>query len=113
MPPQFGTPTRQGAGLYGRPGQGAATRPENYLVWAILTTVLCCLPAGIVSIVQAAKVNDLYDAGRHTEAMVAAQSAKKWAVISALSTIVVIGLSIVVSAAIPVFLAQRPGGLAP
>ena len=28
-------------------------RPDNYLVWAILTTILCCLPFGVVSIVFA------------------------------------------------------------
>ena len=34
-------------------------KPENYLVVAILSTILCCWPAGVVSIVYAAKVNGL------------------------------------------------------
>ena len=29
----------------------------NHLVWAILSTLFCCLPLGIVSIVFAAQVN--------------------------------------------------------
>jgi hypothetical protein len=29
----------------------------NHLVWAILTTIFCCLPFGIVAIVYAAQVN--------------------------------------------------------
>ena len=29
--------------------------PDNNLVWAILCTVLCCLPLGIVSIIKSTK----------------------------------------------------------
>lgn len=58
-------------------------RPQNYLVFAILTTVLCCLPAGIVSIVYAAKVNGLYAEGRYDEAQSASKNAKTWAIVSA------------------------------
>jgi len=39
------------------------TLPPNYLAWAILTTVLCCLPLGIVSIVFAAQVNSKWALG--------------------------------------------------
>ena len=35
----------------------ATPQVPNNLVWAILTTLFCCLPAGIVSIVYAAQVN--------------------------------------------------------
>ncbi|MEU0534296.1 CD225/dispanin family protein [Amycolatopsis tolypomycina] len=58
--------------------------PSNNLVWAILTTILCCLPFGIVSIVQAAKVNGLWAQGQTAAAQEAANSAKKWAIISAI-----------------------------
>ena len=51
-------------------------KPDNYLVWAILTTILCCLPFGIVSIVYATKVDNLYYAGQYDEAMAKAKSAK-------------------------------------
>ncbi|MDR2764224.1 MAG: CD225/dispanin family protein [Tannerella sp.] len=37
--------------------------PENYLVWAILTTVLCCFPLGIVSIINSSNVSTLYAQG--------------------------------------------------
>ncbi len=33
-------------------------KPDNFLVWAILSTVLCCLPLGIVAIVYANKVDN-------------------------------------------------------
>ncbi len=56
---------------------------SNNLVWAILTTLFCCLPLGIVSIVHAAKVNSLLAAGDVTGAREAADKAKKWAIWSA------------------------------
>ena len=37
--------------------------PPTNLVWAIITTVLCCIPAGIVAIVYATKVTNKYRAG--------------------------------------------------
>lgn len=56
--------------------------PDNYLIWSIVATVLCCLPTGIVAIVKAAKVNGLHANGQHLEAQEAAKSAKKWCWIS-------------------------------
>jgi hypothetical protein len=58
--------------------------PDNYLVWAILCTVLCCLPLGIVSIVYSTKVSGLWAQGRYAEAQSASDSAKKWAIIGAI-----------------------------
>ena len=37
--------------------------PPTNLVWAIISTVLCCLPAGIVAIVYALKVTNKYREG--------------------------------------------------
>lgn len=64
-------------------------RPDNYLVWAILSTVLCCVPFGIVAIVKSTKVDTLWTDGRYDEAVQSAQDAKKWAIISAVSAVVV------------------------
>ncbi|MBQ3363941.1 MAG: CD225/dispanin family protein [Muribaculaceae bacterium] len=60
-------------------------KPDNYLVWAILTTLFCCLPFGIVSIVYSSKVDTLYYAGDYTNAQQAADKAKKWAMWSAIA----------------------------
>ena len=68
---------------------------SNNLVWAILTTLFCCLPLGIVSIVHAAKVNSLLAAGDVTGAREAADKAKKWAIYAAVAGIVVFVLYIV------------------
>ena len=65
------------------PQPGWQPEPENYLVWAILTTVLCCLPLGIVSLVYSTRVSGLWGQGRFAEAQTAANNAKKWAIISA------------------------------
>jgi hypothetical protein len=56
--------------------------PPNYLVWAILTTILCCLPFGIVSIVYAAQVNSKWQMGDYEGAKLSSKNAKIWAWVS-------------------------------
>lgn len=55
----------------------------NHLVWAILSTLFCCLPFGIVSIVYAAQVDGKRAAGDITGAHEASGKAKFWAMLSA------------------------------
>lgn len=43
-------------------------KPDNNLVWAILSTFLCCMPFGIVSIVFAAQVDGKYAMGDYAGA---------------------------------------------
>ncbi|MGR7814056.1 CD225/dispanin family protein [Lacinutrix undariae] len=57
-------------------------RPSNYLALAIISTVMCCLPSGIVSIVYSSKVNTLYEDGRYEEAERASKNAKTWGIVS-------------------------------
>ncbi len=56
--------------------------PPNYLVWSILTTILCCLPFGIVSIVYAAQVNSKWVAGDYEGARLSSKNARLWAIIA-------------------------------
>lgn len=80
--PQYGYPPAYGQPpWYGYP----PPPPENYLVWGILTTILCCLPLGIVSIVKANQVNTLWAQGLYPEAKESAEQAKKWAMWSAIT----------------------------
>lgn len=51
---------------------------RDYLVWAILTTIFCCLPFGIVAIVYAVKANSAYDFGNYCEHVKNADKAKSW-----------------------------------
>jgi len=55
---------------------------QNYLVFAILATVFCCLPAGIPAIVYAAQVNSKLQAGDLAGAQLASKNAKLWCLIS-------------------------------
>jgi uncharacterized membrane protein YvbJ len=77
----------QAAGSVGAPaiamGQTPAASVPNYLVFAILTTVLCCLPAGIAAIVYAAQVNGKLQAGDIAGAQAASKNAKMWCWIAA------------------------------
>ena len=57
-------------------------RPNSYLALAIVSTILCCLPTGIVSIVYATKVNSAYADGNYDEANRASKNAKTWGLVS-------------------------------
>lgn len=54
--------------------------PNTNLVWAILCTVLCCLPLGVVAIVKASSVEKLWAQERYEEAQKAADDAKKYSI---------------------------------
>lgn len=62
--------------------QPVGIKPSNYLVWAILATIFCCLPFGIVGIVFAAKVNDLWNSGQYQASLEASRKAKTWTLIA-------------------------------
>lgn len=66
-----------------QPGYQARANVPNYLVFAILVTVLCCLPTGIAAIVYAAQVNAKLAAGDVAGAQLASKNAKMWCWISA------------------------------
>jgi hypothetical protein len=51
---------------------------ENWLVEAILVTILCCLPFGVVGIIFAAQVNTKQQAGDNEGAEKARKEAAKW-----------------------------------
>lgn len=71
---------------YGQPsfpgGNNIMQKPNSYMVWAILSTVVCCVPFGIVSIVYANKVDSLWNAGKMTEAQQASDKARTWMIVS-------------------------------
>jgi hypothetical protein len=59
-------------------GQMPPPRPKNWLVESILVTIFCCLPFGIVGIVNSSAVNSKYDAGDYAGALYSSQQAGKW-----------------------------------
>ncbi len=70
-------------------GFGAATRPKTYLMEAIVATLLCCLPFGVVSIVYAAQVDSQFSAGDYQGAQRASDKAKTWYHVALISGLVV------------------------
>jgi len=72
-PPSYGAP--------GVPGS-QGTPPPNYLVWAILSTILCgCgFPLGIASIVFSTQVNSKWALGDVAGARQASAKAKRFAI---------------------------------
>jgi hypothetical protein len=77
-------PSYEAGGVQGAP-------PPNYLVWAILSTIFCCLPFGIASIVFAAQVNGKWNSGDHAGAQDSSAKAKRFAIIAAVVGVVVNG----------------------
>ena len=97
-PPSGGSPPPPPPPNYGGEWQQpAGPKPPNYLVWAILSTLFCCLPFGIVSIVFAAQVDSKYNAGNHAGAVEASNNAKKWAIISAVVALALTALWVVLA----------------
>ena len=82
-------PRRRGA-------SGPAEKVPNYLVQSILVTLCCCLPFGIVAILQSAKVNSLAESGNVTAAKEASAAAYKYGMIGAIVGVVVNILAVVV-----------------
>ncbi len=100
QPPYGGQAQPQGQYGYAQQNQyqnnfngGVPPRPDNYLVWAILTIVCCCWPLGIVAVVYASKVNGLYDQGNYEEAKKASDNAKTWTIVSAVLGVVATGIA--------------------
>jgi len=55
-----------------------AEKIENHLVGAILVTLFCCIPFGIIAIVNAAQVNTKIALGDIVGARESAAKAQKW-----------------------------------
>jgi len=63
--------------------------PENYLVWAILSTICCCLPLGIVNIIKSTKLKELWAQGDAMGAEKASADTKKWLIWTAVAGVIV------------------------
>jgi hypothetical protein len=86
--PPAGGPPYGGVPGYGG-GYAGGPPPDNYLVWAILSTILCCLPLGIVSIVFSTQVNSKWALGDYAGAQDSSRKAKNFAIYAAIGSLVV------------------------
>jgi|HubBroStandDraft_2_1064218.scaffolds.fasta_scaffold521301_2 hypothetical protein len=81
------------------PGPQPGIDVPNQMVLAILSTLLCCLPFGIVSIVYAAQVNAKLNAGDVDGAQEASRQAGMWGWISVgLGVAVWVGYALLIAA---------------
>ena len=65
-------------------------RPKTWLIESILITILCCLPFGIVGIVNAARVNSLYDQALYDDAKRVSANAKRWCLFGLIAGVIYI-----------------------
>lgn len=72
------------------PAAAGAAPVKNHMVGAILCTLFCCLPCGIVAIVKASQVNTKLAQGDVAGAENAAQSAKTWILVAVILGLIVI-----------------------
>lgn len=83
-----------GTGTAGDPEQKSYHVPEKkinwvpYLVFAIISTICCCPPFGIVAIVYAAKINSEVSDGYDEKAADSARNAKIWIIVAVASGVV-------------------------
>lgn len=74
-------------GTYGRSSQPVINpyslpRPDTHLVEAVLVTLCCCLPFGIVAIVKSSQVSTFYAKGQYDQAALCSADAQKWVIAS-------------------------------
>lgn len=69
---------------YGMKRFDESKRPSSYLGWAIASTVLCCLPLGVLAIIFSASVNPKFERGDEEGARKASERAQ-WCIMLAIS----------------------------
>lgn len=75
--PQYQQPYQQPVRNEGRPPM-----PKNFLLWSVLTTLLCCFAAGIVALVFSTQVASRYYRGDYDGAERASRNAQIWVIAS-------------------------------
>lgn len=101
--PYNANPYGYNANPYGGYNQGydpnqTPPMPSNYLIWAILATICCCIPTGIVAIFYAAKVSPAYYRGDYVAALDASSKAQLWVIISFVAGLIWAPFSVLFSA---------------
>lgn len=80
VPPPYGAP--QNSAPYQQ-------KPDNYLIWAILVTACCCVPFGIIAIINSLRVDDAWNYDHnYALALQHSQKARKWCIWGALTSII-------------------------
>lgn len=81
--------------VYNTPKPVNAQYVPNYLAWSIVTTLLCCMPFGIVAIVYSSQVDSKLRNGDYDGAANSSNKAKMWCWI-AFGTGILFGIIVIV-----------------
>ena len=102
-PPSYGGSAYSGrsnmSGNYGGGGINKPLKPSSHMVWAILTTLFCCLPVGVYSIVLSSKVDSLYNMGDYAGAQEKSNEARNWILVGSIGGFVVQVIAVVLAKA--------------
>jgi Interferon-induced transmembrane protein len=93
------TPWNQAAQPAAPPPPVVPARPptiQNYMVPAVLVTLLCFLPTGIAALVFASQVSAKLNSGDVAGAMKASSNARTWVIVSVVAGVIVYGIYAVV-----------------
>ncbi|GAA4302288.1 CD225/dispanin family protein [Compostibacter hankyongensis] len=95
-----------------QPGNGGqpVVPPKNWLVESILVTIFCCLPFGIVGIINASKVNSALAVGNYDEALRLSKEAGKWTKIGFFVGLALIVISVILQFVVGVAIFRRNSG---
>lgn len=62
--------------------------PPTYMLWAVLATICCCMPAGIVAIIFSSSVSSKYFSRDYEGARRASRNAEIWIIVSIVAGII-------------------------
>lgn len=74
--------------VYQQPSYNPPPRVPNYLVFSILTTILCCLPLGIAAIFKSAQVDKKIALGEYEAAIQTSKQARTLNILAAVLGVV-------------------------
>ncbi len=74
--------TKSGSVAQGAPANPEETMPPTYLVWSVITALLCCFIPGVVAIVFSSQVSSRYYAGDIEGARKNSRRAEIWIIVS-------------------------------
>lgn len=75
--------------------------PPTFMVWAILSTICCCLPAGVVAVILSFQVSSRYYAHDYEGARRASEQTELWIIISIVIGIVINALYVPLTMLMP------------
>lgn len=86
--PGYQQPNMQQPNMRPNMQQDYGVPPSSNMVWAVLCTIFCCLPFGIIAIIKASNVNSAWYAGNRELAIRNSKDAMKWCGYGVLASVI-------------------------